>query len=194
MSFTINIDKFNFAEKPNPQKVSRDYAAEYAKFLTENAEKRLETKKADKASTLAGYGISDAYTKSETDNKIASLIDSAPDTLNTLNELADALGKDANFAVTVTEQIGKKIDKIDGFYLSSSATIHNTITGKDNPCIMFAESDSDDSITIPVRTSDLENDCKFISEQQFNITIGEIETALDSIIAIQNELIGGGTV
>ena len=31
MSFTINVDKYGFAEKPNPEKVSRDYAAEAVK-------------------------------------------------------------------------------------------------------------------------------------------------------------------
>ena len=35
----------------------------------------LETGKADKATTLAGYGISDAYTKTEADAKIVELID-----------------------------------------------------------------------------------------------------------------------
>ena len=44
-------------------------------------------------------------------NSIASLVDSAPDTLNTLNELATALGNDANFAATVAEKIGEKISK-----------------------------------------------------------------------------------
>lgn len=44
-------------------------------------------------------------------NSIARLVDSAPDTLNTLNELAKALGNDANFATTVAEKIGEKISK-----------------------------------------------------------------------------------
>ena len=35
----------------------------------------LESGKADKATTLAGYGITDAYTKTEADNKIKELID-----------------------------------------------------------------------------------------------------------------------
>lgn len=35
----------------------------------------LETGKADKATTLAGYGITDAYTKTEADAKIVELID-----------------------------------------------------------------------------------------------------------------------
>ena len=62
------------------------------------------------------------YTKSEIDGKgyqtasqvqsaISALVDSAPETLNTLNELASALGDDPNFATTVSNQIGNKADK-----------------------------------------------------------------------------------
>lgn len=40
------------------------------------------------------------------DTAVANLVDSAPETLNTLNELATALGNNENFATTVAEQIG----------------------------------------------------------------------------------------
>ena len=43
--------------------------------------------------------------------QLNSLIDTAPDKLNTLNELANALNNDENFASTVMGEIGKKIDK-----------------------------------------------------------------------------------
>jgi len=43
-----------------------------------------------------------ATTESYVDSKIASMVDSAPETLNTLNELAAALGDDPNFATTVS--------------------------------------------------------------------------------------------
>lgn len=62
--------------------------------------------------TLAGHGIADAYTKTETDtniaNALASLVDASPDTLNTLNELAAALGDDPAFATTMATLIGTK--------------------------------------------------------------------------------------
>lgn len=41
--------------------------------------------------------------------KIAGVIDSAPDALNTLNELAAALGDDPNFATTIANDIGSKV-------------------------------------------------------------------------------------
>lgn len=47
------------------------------------------------------------------DNKIAGLIDSAPSTLNTLNELAAALNDDPSFATTITNQIGTKANTSD---------------------------------------------------------------------------------
>jgi hypothetical protein len=43
--------------------------------------------------------------------QIAALVNSAPATLDTLKELADALGDDANFATTMTTQLGLKANK-----------------------------------------------------------------------------------
>ena len=44
----------------------------------------------------------------------ASLVDSAPSALNTLNELAAALGDDANFSTTVSNNIGTKLPLAGG--------------------------------------------------------------------------------
>ena len=44
-----------------------------------------------------------------TDSEISSLVDSAPATLDTLNELAAALGDDENFAATTAASIGQKL-------------------------------------------------------------------------------------
>jgi hypothetical protein len=48
----------------------------------------------------------------DVDIKVADMVDSAPETLNTLNELARALGEDPNFATTVATQIGTLDAKI----------------------------------------------------------------------------------
>ena len=65
--------------------------------------------------SLDGYAT-EYYVQQE----VAAMIDSAPETLNTLNELADALGDDPNFATTVATEIGKKVDKVDGKGLSTN--------------------------------------------------------------------------
>lgn len=57
------------------------------------------------------------------DTAIADLVDSSPDTLDTLQKIADALGNDENFAATVTEEIGKKVDKEEGKSLISETEL-----------------------------------------------------------------------
>ena len=52
--------------------------------------------------------------------EVATLVNSAPEALNTLNELANALGDDPNFATTITNEIGKKVDKVEGKDLSTN--------------------------------------------------------------------------
>ena len=55
-----------------------------------------------------------AAAKAYADTKVAALVDSAPETLDTLKELSDALGNDANFATTMTTNLGNKADKNHG--------------------------------------------------------------------------------
>lgn len=50
----------------------------------------------------------DAATKTYVDTEVANIVDSAPEALNTLNELAAALGDDANFATTTATTLGTK--------------------------------------------------------------------------------------
>ena len=57
---------------------------------------------------------------------VTYLVDSAPSTLDTLNELAAALGDDANFASTVATSLGNKLD------ISSASTIYATKTELEN--------------------------------------------------------------
>lgn len=57
--------------------------------------------------------------KSYADKKIADVVNGSPEALDTLKELSDALGGDANFSATVAEQIGKKVDKVTGKGLST---------------------------------------------------------------------------
>lgn len=62
--------------------------------------------------SLTGYA-----TETYVNTQVANLVDSSPTTLDTLNELAQALGDDPNFATTVSNQIGLKADS------SSLATV-----------------------------------------------------------------------
>lgn len=46
-------------------------------------------------------------------NTVSGLVGAAPETLDTLNELATELGNDPNFATTIANQIGKKANQSD---------------------------------------------------------------------------------
>ena len=70
--------------------------------------------------TNDGDGISPYATIDELIAEIAKLVDSSPDALNTLNELAAALGNDPNFATTILNHLSSKVDKIYGKGLSSN--------------------------------------------------------------------------
>lgn len=57
--------------------------------------------------------IKDTYsTKEYVTQKISELVNSAPGTLDTLNEIAAALNNDSNFATTIITQLGTKVDKV----------------------------------------------------------------------------------
>lgn len=59
-----------------------------------------------------------------TDQKVADLVNSAPAVLDTLKELSDALGGDANFATTIAGQIGAVDDKVDQEILDRIADVN----------------------------------------------------------------------
>ena len=80
--------------------------------------------------------------KAYVDNEVAGIVDSAPGTLNTLNELAAALGDDENFSTTVTNNIATKQPilsegafangdktKLDGIATGATASPDLTVDG-----------------------------------------------------------------
>ncbi len=70
------------------------------------------------ALTLSGAPSSNlhAATKAYVDTEVANVVDSAPATLDTLNELAAALNDDANFSTTVTNSIATKMPLAGGTF------------------------------------------------------------------------------
>ena len=75
----------------------------------------------------------DAATKGYVDTQVSNLVDSAPGTLDTLNELAAALGDDPDFATTVTNSIATKLPLAGGTMTGAIAMSTNKITGAGDP-------------------------------------------------------------
>ena len=94
-----------------------------------------------------------AFVKAET----AALVDSAPATLDTLNELAAALGDDANFATTVTNTLANKLDisSASSTYLTqtSASTIYAPLASPTLTGIPTAPTASVDTNTTQVATT-----------------------------------------
>ena len=92
---------------------------------------------AGSSATITGLSApvngSDAATKTYVDTAISGLIDSAPGTLDTLNELAAALGDDPNFAASVTTSLAGKLATAGGTMSGAIAMGTNKITGLGDP-------------------------------------------------------------
>lgn len=105
-------------------------------------DKELNNKKADKATTLAGYGIVDAYTKDEANTavteEIAKIVANAPEKFDTLREIADWIDNDetksADIVANITSLQNGKSDvghtHDDRYY--TEAEIDSKLSGKAN--------------------------------------------------------------
>ncbi|CAK0745453.1 hypothetical protein CCP4SC76_1620001 [Gammaproteobacteria bacterium] len=85
-----------------------------------------------KPTTRDGFGLTDVYTSTETDNRINAVVGAAPLALDTLKEIADALGNDANLSATLTAQIATKaaISYVDSQDAALSSAITSAVTPK----------------------------------------------------------------
>lgn len=73
----------------------------------------------------------EAAAKAYADSRAAALVDTAPGVLDTLNELAAALGDDPNFATTVSGQIAGKVDGSDPRLSDARTPLAHTHTSDD---------------------------------------------------------------
>ena len=83
------------------------------------------------ATTKANAALASANTY--TDGAVSALVDSAPALLDTLNELAAAIGDDANFATTLSTSVGTKLSKAGDTMTGALAMSNNNITGLGTP-------------------------------------------------------------
>lgn len=127
-------------------------------------------------------------TETYVQNKIAEVVNSAPGTLDTLNELAQALGNDPNFATTMATELGKKANTASlatvatsGSYndLSDTPTIpsvgNGTLTIQKNGTsagtfTANATTDKTINIIVPTKVSELTDDV--VSGKYLSLTGG----------------------
>lgn len=101
-------------------------------------------------------------TKAQLDAKVAEVVNSAPETLNTLEELAKSLGDDPNFATTVASRIGAVDKKIDAEVSKLSASIEaNTENLKSTTQKATTNSTNISLLNSAVATNKLSTDTQF---------------------------------
>ena len=92
----------------------------------------------DSETKVVSIDLSSYDTSTEVDGKIAALVDSAPAALDTLNELAAALGDDENFSTTVTNALAGKVDSghsanVQGLSYTLQSSDVNKVVLMNNP-------------------------------------------------------------
>jgi hypothetical protein len=92
-----------------------------------------------------------ATAKSEAIAEVTAVIDGAPNALNTLNELAAALGDDANFASTVTTSLAAKVDSYTPITQKAASYTLSTLNHRDDLIEMGSASAL--TLTIPLNSS-----------------------------------------
>ena len=105
----------------------------------------------------AGTNNTQIATTAYADSAIAALVASSPAALNTLNELATALGNDAAFSTTVTNALALKASKteLDAATLSAfnTQTTSYTLALSDATNVVETNSSSPTGITVPPNSS-----------------------------------------
>jgi hypothetical protein len=111
--------------------------------------------------SLTGYA-----TETYVNTAVSNLVNSAPETLNTLKELATALGNDAAFSTTVTTSLGNKLDSTTAAstYLTqtnasttyapiASPTFTGTVGGITKSMVGLGNVDNTSDVNKPVSTA-----------------------------------------
>lgn len=77
----------------------------------------------DDTATASSTTWSSTKISSQIDSAVAALVDGAPELLDTLNELAAAIGDDEDFATTIENQIALKANDADVVHLAGAETV-----------------------------------------------------------------------
>ena len=120
-----NITQSSVTQHQASLSVTESQISDLQSYLTSVAFADLTTT----PTTVAGYGITDVYTKTETDSAVSTavsnLVGDAPAVLDTLSELADAIGDDANFLTTLNSNIALKANTADLAIVATSGSYND---------------------------------------------------------------------
>ena len=120
---------------------------------TADADKPVSTAQSTAIATAKAEAIADAT------SQVNALLTGAPAALNTLDELAAALGDDANFAASVTTSLGLKVDSLTPISQKTASYTLSSLTERDDLIEMGSASamtvtiPTDATLNFPIGTS-----------------------------------------
>jgi hypothetical protein len=82
------------------------------------------------SATSSSTAWSSTKTQAQIDAAVSALVAAAPGALNTLDELAAALGDDANFAATITTALAGKAPTVHTHAISDVTSLQTALNGK----------------------------------------------------------------
>jgi len=128
----------------------------------------------------AGGANNTFATESYVDTAISNLIDTAPTTLDTLNELAAALGDDPNFATTITNLIGTKLATADFNTTADSwLTTKSTTNLSEGTNLYYTDARADARVNLQTGTN-LDLSSKTTTDLAEGINLYYTQTRFDS--------------
>lgn len=134
--------------------------------------------------SITGYA-----TESYVNSQVANLVDSSPETLNTLNELAAALGDDPNFATTVSNQIGLKANTADLAVVATTGSYNDLI---DKPSLFSGS--YVDLTNKPTAVSSFTNDANYVNNTQLATKQNTLVSGTNIKTINGQSLLGSGNV
>ena len=137
--------------------------------------------KADKATTLSGYGITDVYTKTEIDSKISSVykfkgsvedVEDLPADGNVVGDVYNVIITGDNYAWTEDgwDKLAGDIDLTPYLLKSEAQSTYATISSLSTVATSGSYNDLLNKPTVPTTTNELTNNSGFITNQVSNLT------------------------
>lgn len=200
------------AEKAETQAVKSKQSAEAAADKLAQMQIDLKIKADTNDAVLTGTPIAPTPTDEAKDEqivtveyvrrRIAELVNGSDAALDTLKELAAALGNDPNFAQTIMDAVGKKLDASatavaavkdgEGNIITTTYATKEEVIGSDAALAAVAKTgsyqDLVDKPTIPSKTSQLTNDSRLVAaDEAGNVVLSGTLTATKVYNAVYND-------
>ena len=148
--------------------------------------------KADKATTLSGYGITDAYTKTEIDNKISSVykfkgsvedVEDLPADGNTVGDVYNVVITGDNYAWTEDgwDKLAGDIDLTPYLLKTEAESTYAKISSLSTVATSGSYNDLLNKPTIPTTTNELTNNSGFITNSVNNLTNYTLTSSLSGV-------------